>query len=267
QPNDEDEQDRMDLMHHVYGMALGGDLHTAPINNPQRVLDLGTGTGIWAIDFADQYPSAEVIGNDLSPIQPGWVPVNCVFEVDDFGAEWQYHRAFDYIHGRELAGSIKDIDHLAKQAFDNLRSGGYFELQSFPIEVFTDDDSMEERGKYTAQLIELISEASEMYDKPMQNVDKWGEALESAGFTQVTTTMIKVPISPWPTDPKQKEIGRFMQCQYSQALGSYLPGILTTVLGWSPAETEVMAAKVRQELTDLEFHQYSKLYLIYGKKP
>lgn len=36
---------------------------------PFRVLDLGTGTGIWAIDFGDMYPSAEVLGIDISPIQ------------------------------------------------------------------------------------------------------------------------------------------------------------------------------------------------------
>jgi hypothetical protein len=31
------------------------------------------GTGIWAIDFADEFPDATVIGCDLSPIQPQWV--------------------------------------------------------------------------------------------------------------------------------------------------------------------------------------------------
>jgi tRNA1(Val) A37 N6-methylase TrmN6 len=61
-------------MHHIFGMMLNGELLLAPIENPHRVLDLGTGTGIWAIDFADKYPSAEVIGCDLSPIQPSWVP-------------------------------------------------------------------------------------------------------------------------------------------------------------------------------------------------
>lgn len=69
-PNDETEQDRQDLLHHVRNLVLGGALSCAPFTaNPQRVLDVGTGTGIWAIDFADQYPSAEVIGTDLSPIQ------------------------------------------------------------------------------------------------------------------------------------------------------------------------------------------------------
>ncbi|KAF7593773.1 hypothetical protein BBP40_010829 [Aspergillus hancockii] len=60
-PNDEEEQGRMDLLHHIYSLILDGEIHTAPINNPRRVLDIGEGTGIWAVDFADQYPSAEVM--------------------------------------------------------------------------------------------------------------------------------------------------------------------------------------------------------------
>jgi tRNA G46 methylase TrmB len=36
----------------------------------QQVLDIGTGTGIWAIDYADAHPDSTVIGVDLSPIQP-----------------------------------------------------------------------------------------------------------------------------------------------------------------------------------------------------
>lgn len=29
--------------------------------------------GIWAIDFADQFPSADVLGVDVAPIQPDWL--------------------------------------------------------------------------------------------------------------------------------------------------------------------------------------------------
>lgn len=47
------------------------------LDSPQHILDIGAGTGIWAIDSANKYPSAEVIGTevigtDLSPIQRSW---------------------------------------------------------------------------------------------------------------------------------------------------------------------------------------------------
>lgn len=87
----------VDLQHHLFSLTLKGKLHLAPIGEDrpiQRVLDAGTGTGVWAIDFgmrrspspspnnisshhslltrtkADAHPETEVIGIDISPIQP-----------------------------------------------------------------------------------------------------------------------------------------------------------------------------------------------------
>lgn len=67
---------RLDLHHEILLIAWDEKLYGAPIDKPQRILDVGTGTGIWAIDMADSFPSAEVIGTDLSPIQPRWIPPN-----------------------------------------------------------------------------------------------------------------------------------------------------------------------------------------------
>jgi hypothetical protein len=49
-PNDESEQEREDMKHAMV-MNLCQTLHFAPIyENPGNILDLGTGTGAWAID-------------------------------------------------------------------------------------------------------------------------------------------------------------------------------------------------------------------------
>ena len=54
-------------------ITMNGKLFFAPIGDkPGRILDIGTGTGIWAIDVGDEYPDAEIIGTDISPTQPSW---------------------------------------------------------------------------------------------------------------------------------------------------------------------------------------------------
>ena len=52
-PNDESEQERENMKHAMVVNLCGGKLHYAPLNNPQNIIDIGTGTGIWAIDGAN----------------------------------------------------------------------------------------------------------------------------------------------------------------------------------------------------------------------
>ena len=49
-PNDDPEQEREDMKHAMITHLCDGKLHFAPLKNPQNILDLGTGTGIWAVD-------------------------------------------------------------------------------------------------------------------------------------------------------------------------------------------------------------------------
>jgi methylase of polypeptide subunit release factors len=75
-------------------------LFCAPVKEPQLVLDISTGTGIWAMEFADEFLGALVIGTNLSPIQLGFVPPNLKFYVDDFESPWVFPEVgkFDFIH-------------------------------------------------------------------------------------------------------------------------------------------------------------------------
>ena len=64
-PTDEKEQDRLDLHHEILLQLMDYKYHLAPLDTPHRILDIGTGTGIWAVDMAYRYPCAEVTGTDL----------------------------------------------------------------------------------------------------------------------------------------------------------------------------------------------------------
>jgi methylase of polypeptide subunit release factors len=119
-PNDDAEQERLSMQHRAMFLAAGGQLHYAPLDTPQNILDLGTGIGIWAIDMADKYPEAHIIGVDLSPIQPNWVPPNIKFEIDDVEEDWTWPRDhFDLIYSQfMLSGSISKFRKYFQQAFE-----------------------------------------------------------------------------------------------------------------------------------------------------
>lgn len=63
-PNDDVEQEREDMKHTMLKM-LCHQLHFAPIGeNPQQILDVGTGTGIWAIESKPGDPLLKTPSSD-----------------------------------------------------------------------------------------------------------------------------------------------------------------------------------------------------------
>ncbi|RAL61530.1 hypothetical protein DID88_009569 [Monilinia fructigena] len=256
----------MDLLHHVFNLVLEGKLYLAPIENPQRVLDVGTGTGIWAIDFADQYPSSHVVGCDLSPIQPGWIPPNLEFEVDDVEDTWRYSQKFDFIHIRSLGGSIASWPHLLDQAFNNLNEGGYIELVDFEYHGYSDDgtgDLAPSFQKWQAGL----DEASKLFGRELNVAMKFKDWLNEAGFEAVVERHWRLPMAPWARDIRNKEIGLYMQQNMLDATVAYGMAHFTRILGWSPEEYQVLAAGVRNEFKDSRVHNWCNMYIVWGRKP
>jgi SAM-dependent methyltransferase len=159
---------------------------------------MGTGTGIWAIDFADEYSSAMVIGNDLSPIQPAWVPTNCKFIIDDIESDWVYRpdEPFDYIHGRGLGGSIRDWDRLYRQIYQNLKPGGWLEMQEYEAWIRSDDDPNLLNAPSVARWQELVDEASIIFGKRVNIAESLKQRFIDARFEDVRDDVYKVsPLS------------------------------------------------------------------------
>jgi trans-aconitate methyltransferase len=182
-------------MHHLFKLLTGGDLLRAPIrdSNPRRVLDIGTGTGEWVLEMAEDYPHADIIGTDLSPIQPNWAPPNCRFFIDDAESDWTFspHEKFDYIHARSMGGGIGDWPKLLKQAYQHLKPGGWFEAQEFEALVHSDDGTHEHATSLLGWQ-DLLHQASNKFGKPINVSAKILEWMRIQGFANVTDDIYKV---------------------------------------------------------------------------
>ncbi|EOD44847.1 putative tam domain methyltransferase protein [Neofusicoccum parvum UCRNP2] len=268
-PNDEKEQDRLDLFHHISTLVLDGKLFNAPLENSrlQRALDIGTGTGIWAVDFADDYPECEVVGTDLSPIQPSWVPPNCRFLVDDVEAEWAESKPYDFIHIRTLSGSITDWPRLFQQAYNNLSPGGWIEMQEFEVRYGCDDDSYPAKAPNVHNYMKLLRESSEKFGKRMDIARDQQQWIKDAGFINVKEDLYKAPLSPWAKGRRLKEIGKYNLIHVLDAIEAYSIALFTRVLNYSAEEVQVMLAKMREEYKNPELHIYWIYHVTYGQKP
>ncbi|KAF6842747.1 acetyl propionyl coenzyme a carboxylase alpha chain [Colletotrichum musicola] len=269
-PNDEREQDRLDLQHNLFLLTFDNKLGLAPPNQPgskvQRVLDVGTGTGIWAIEFGEDHPEAEVLGMDLSVSMPQFVPPNVRFEIDDLDEEWIYSQPFDYIHTRGMNSAIADWKVFLGKVFDNLTPGGYFELQELEVYPRSDDGTLTPDCTLS-KCMEYVHEAFEIFGRSFQEIPKLVSVMEEVGFTDVTMTLFKWPSNPWPKDAKFKELGDWNNENINRGWEAITMAPFTRALGWTREEVLAFLPGVRKDLNDRSIHAYWPVYSVYGRKP
>ncbi|KAF4811474.1 putative methyltransferase tdiE [Colletotrichum siamense] len=269
-PNDDKELDRQDLEHHLWLLTLDDRLGLAPPCQPNanvgRVLDVGTGTGIWAMNYGEEHPQVRVYGNDLSPVQPDHTPPNVRFEVDDVEDEWTFSRPFDYIHSRVMTSSISDWSLYLRRCFDNLEPGGYLELQELDCVPRSDDGTLTPQSPLM-KWADLLVEASEKCGRPYIRIPPLKDLMVEIGFEDVCIYMHKWPTNSWPKDPKFKELGMWQNQSMMEGLDGFTMAPLTRALKWKKDEVNVFLIDVRKEINNRDVHAYWPIYFIMGRKP
>jgi SAM-dependent methyltransferase len=258
-PIDEREQERNDLQHAKFSLIIGGRLYRAPIGeSPDKILDLGTGSGIWAINIVDQWESAVVTGVDIAPVQPTWVPPNCHFEILDIEDDWMLAKnSFDFIHARELIMSIRDWDRLFRQAYEHLKPGGYFEIGGTYPAPRSDDGTLKD-DSFLKEVERLFFQMGDAMGTPTTAPATWREKMETAGFVDVDEAVYKVPQGIWPRDEMLKKIGAYENYALTSGLEAYLLRGYTVLLGGRPEDLQVVIAGARRELRSPKMHSYIK---------
>lgn len=194
--------------------------------------------------MADAYPSARVIGTDLSPIQPLFIPPNCAFEIEDLNLSWTFPPAhFDFIHIRELFGCVADWDYFFAQTYEATKPGGYVEILEHSVWPVSDDDTVNEKSFFTLWGKTVI-EMGERFGKSFEIWEQSKEKMEKAGFVDVQEVRYKWPMNGWPSPEHRthgndgnmtwkqlREIGVWNQLRLYDGIEGFMIRLLTVAGG------------------------------------
>ncbi|KAI1324902.1 S-adenosyl-L-methionine-dependent methyltransferase [Xylariaceae sp. FL0255] len=267
-PNDETEQERLDYQHQVYTAVSGGKLCLAPIDEKvKRVLDVGTGTGIWAVEFGLENPGALIIGTDLSPIQPNYTPPNVSFEICDAEDEWTFQLPFDFIHMRAMITCFKNPATVLASAYAALAPGGYIELRDpiLPFHFLTPPPdgprcALKEWG-------EKLVDASSRAGRDWTAAARYSEMLRDLGFVNIHERREAVALSPWVKGVQNKHISLLLQQDILRMLEPVSMALFTRVLGWDQQHVLDFLELVKRDVQDTRIHAFSEGVHVYAQKP
>ncbi|KAJ6133723.1 hypothetical protein N7523_000045 [Penicillium sp. IBT 18751x] len=260
---------------HLVALVLDSDrtnpLFWAPVHDPQHILDLGTGKGIWAIDVADMFPNATIRGVDLFPPPISWMPPNCVLEVDDVLQEWTWRDPFDLIHMRSMIGSFDpaEWDRVYNECYNKLQPGGWIEQLEASPRVECDDGSLPEDNIIHTWAPNIFA-CGEAAGRRCDTIDTMYETIRKAGFVDVREKTYKWPIGPWARDQRYKEAGTVNFQHWMSGMEGWSMWLLTKFGApepWTQDEVLVYVARLRKELKNPRFHLYQRARRVWARKP
>ncbi len=193
-PKDAQEDDRLRFQHYALHHAFGNH-YLAPISLEARtILDVGSGTGIWSMDMAHQFPQAHIMGVDIALTSlPALLPGTCLFSQADILKGLPFPaQQFDFTHQRLLILAIPAArwPEVVCELVRVTRPQGWIELlEAGPL--------IQNAGPATQRLLSWLRESCQALGIEITVVTRLGDLLTQAGCQAVETQDIPVPLGAW----------------------------------------------------------------------
>ncbi|CAE6409083.1 unnamed protein product [Rhizoctonia solani] len=267
-PNDEGEYTRLNYQNDALKMMLGAN-YSAPLKHlnsgegPLDVLDVASGSGIWVMEIAHEFPKARVVGMDMSEPEAlgGNIPPNASFVIADITRKFPFEdQSFDVVQMR-IVPSIHERTLIYKEIHRVLRPGGLIQLvepSPHTSRVGCNPPAMDE----TDRAIIRCGHKSETNEAATQQRKGSGDQDWSMGnriasdlrdapwmWTSIHETIVIVPIGVWTQDEISREAGRLMQHCAVELIKGFRPNLIDDAR-FTGEEVDGMISRLTNELED-----------------
>lgn len=261
-----------DLVEHVMAPREGETI---------EMVDLGCGTGTWALSMARRFPHVQVLGIDLAPVplSPDLVTPNLRFEIDNIMQGLTHHAGrFDLVHMRCVGGGLPDYAQAITYAAQCLKPGGLLIIFDYDMLVCAKDmvstrkmatpnqpDGSwvqrffyEFRWAYAANGIPMFDELLDkgLWEHPL---------LDGCGAAG-----LHIPLGPWATSSEPAEAQRlqFSGILLRQNIKNALSSCQTVMKrnGIPQAILDQWVQKCEEELDTLKLHNWAYLRMLWGQR-
>ncbi|KAF8494300.1 S-adenosyl-L-methionine-dependent methyltransferase [Gautieria morchelliformis] len=193
------EIERLDDMHEAIKFYLGGGLSLAPLEvsiSPRSILEIGCGSGAWAIQAAEIYPDADVLAVDLSALPSRPLPPNLRFQILDCSKPLPFAaQAFDIVHGRFVFRHLPGFEDALSRTMQLVKPGGWLLLEDADAVLQEGDSDSPDPGNHE-DFWTLLHQCQARKNMNTRAGSAFQEILESSElFSEVRVRRIVVPVS------------------------------------------------------------------------
>jgi len=277
-PADDEEHSRLDIQHSLLRVFLDGLYTTKEVvehalrqdqSHTPAILDIGTGSGRWAVEMAQRFPYVDVVGLDLVPpalLSTESIPPNCRFEVDDANLSMDHYRnTFDLVHCRSTQVGIVDFESFLYEVARTLRPGGVLLLIAAGTRVYGEDHQplpTKAPGEPGFSWLEyLYTVTVNVYlargNESISAGNHWNGWLEqNPNYRDLVMQEFFIPLGPWPPNLSARETkaSEMMREDIMQFMEAFRVSLLSA--GWEAGEIDRCIQNARQEMRELRVHAY-----------
>ncbi|KAK8150838.1 hypothetical protein G3M48_005933 [Beauveria asiatica] len=272
-PIDKEETNRYDMFHKFFLLARRERVFTYAIHRPNpRVLDLGTGTGIWAINVAEDYlKDGHIMAVDLNKIQPALIPRNVeTLQFDLEEPSWEpLLKDCDLIHMRLLLGSIHNSlwPSTYRKAFEHTTPGGYIEqveinwLPAWHGSDIPNDSSLMEWAQKYLQGMDGFHRSARV------DTLKVKAMMEAAGYVNFEERLIRCYVNPWSPNAEERRAARWFNLCLIDGVQAMSLAPMIENLGMTIEQVNELQYKVKKECCTLLYQAYCIMHIWTARRP